>query len=203
MSYSCPRSSWGNTLLRAVLRRQSSTTTCPFCALDRVGPLLHEDALVAAFADQRPRAHHHVLVVPREHIASSRELRVGHAPHAALLRHMIRVGEVLLLTDNGTSAAAPAAPAIPSTAPAEAATAEAAAAKAAAADCLFGFHVPPWNSVPHLHMHCLRPPFTPAWERLRFLPGLGTFEEARQLLHRLDGDEACSAKTGDGWETIN
>ncbi|KAE8892513.1 hypothetical protein PF005_g4197 [Phytophthora fragariae] len=35
-------------------------------------------------------------------------------------------------------------------------------------DCRFGFHRPPFASVPHLHMHCLGLPFAPAWNRLRY-----------------------------------
>lgn len=32
----------------------------------------------------------------------------------------------------------------------------------------FGFHRPPFASVPHLHLHCLGAPFVPHWNRLRF-----------------------------------
>jgi hypothetical protein len=171
-----------------------------------VGPLLHEDSLVVAFADARPRAHRHLLVVSRAHIRSPHELRTGHAPHTALLRHMMSVGEALLgggSSGGGGEARAGAAAGAAdsgggqhggawvrshggSTAATAATTAAAIAAPAMPPPPIFGFHMPPWSSVPHLHMHCLGPPFTPAWERLRFLPGLGTFTEAAQLLRRLE-----------------
>ena len=203
-------------LSRTLRRSASSASPCPFCSLERVGPLLHEDPLVVAFADARPRARRHLLVVSRAHIRDVAELRAGHAPHAALLRHMMGVGEALLGGggggggggsssadggggEAGVGVAAGAADSgggqgawVRSHGGATAAAATTAAAAAAAAAIaappppIFGFHMPPWSSVPHLHMHCLGPPFTPAWERLRFLSGLGTFTEAAQLLRRLE-----------------
>ena len=31
--------------------------------------------------------------------------------------------------------------------------------KAKENEIVMGFHIPPWNSVDHLHMHCMKPPF--------------------------------------------
>ncbi|GAM21208.1 hypothetical protein SAMD00019534_043830, partial [Acytostelium subglobosum LB1] len=36
-----------------------------------------------------------------------------------------------------------------------------------------GFHVPPFYSVPHLHMHLLVEPFTPSFKRFNYTPHLG------------------------------
>jgi len=31
--------------------------------------------------------------------------------------------------------------------------------KAKENEIVMGFHIPPWNSIDHLHMHCMKPPF--------------------------------------------
>ena len=31
---------------------------------------------------------------------------------------------------------------------------------------IMGFHIPPFNSVQHLHMHCIIPPFKNCWNKL-------------------------------------
>ena len=31
---------------------------------------------------------------------------------------------------------------------------------------IMGFHIPPFNSVEHLHMHCIIPPFKNCWQKL-------------------------------------
>ena len=126
--------------------------------------LLHEDAQLVAFADARPRARHHLLVVPRAH--------VGHDPGAlrgaedtAMLRRMVRVGHELLdqLQDPGSEAGQQ------------------------SGERVLGFHLPPFNSVHHLHLHCLGLPFTPWWQRARFVPHFGTFATADAVLRRIEG----------------
>lgn len=41
---------------------------------------------------------------------------------------------------------------------------------------VLGFHRKPLRTVPYLHLHCIRPPFTPPWQRMRYtqppVPGL-------------------------------
>lgn len=49
---------------------------------------LHEDGLVFAIADINPRAPTHLLIIPRQHIASARYLSTE---HYALLGHMFGV----------------------------------------------------------------------------------------------------------------
>ncbi len=50
---------------------------------------MRQDDLVFAIRDIAPRAPVHVLIIPREHIASAREL--SESDHAALLGHMVAV----------------------------------------------------------------------------------------------------------------
>ena len=39
----------------------------------------------------------------------------------------------------------------------------------------FGYHLPPFNSVDHLHLHCFALPFTPPWKIIKYTPvGLGS-----------------------------
>jgi histidine triad (HIT) family protein len=61
---------------------------CVFCKIVRgeiPAKLVHEDDRALAFADLHPQAPTHVLVIPREHIASLAEATEG---HLALLGHL-------------------------------------------------------------------------------------------------------------------
>jgi histidine triad (HIT) family protein len=56
---------------------------CLFCRIVRgeiPSSKVHEDELVVAFRDIAPRAPTHILVVPREHIASVADLEESHGP---------------------------------------------------------------------------------------------------------------------------
>jgi histidine triad (HIT) family protein len=63
---------------------------------------LHEDGLVFAIRDINPRAPTHVLIIPREHIASVRALTADHGP---LLGHIYsvanRIAEQLDVAESG------------------------------------------------------------------------------------------------------
>ncbi|GFR43594.1 hypothetical protein Agub_g4691 [Astrephomene gubernaculifera] len=48
----------------------------------------------------------------------------------------------------------------------------------------FGYHVPPWRSVDHLHLHCMALPHVPFWSALKYWqPGVWLGSEA--LIGRL------------------
>jgi histidine triad (HIT) family protein len=63
---------------------------------------VHEDGLVFAIRDINPRAPIHALVIPKQHIASAREIGVEHGP---LLGHMVamanRVADDFEIGDRG------------------------------------------------------------------------------------------------------
>ena len=59
------------------------TTDCLFCRIvagEIPATMVHEDDLVIAIRDISPRAPTHILVMPREHIASAVDLTDAHAP---------------------------------------------------------------------------------------------------------------------------
>ena len=64
---------------------------CLFCKIvagDIPGDKVYEDDTVIAFSDINPKAEVHLLVIPREHIASLDELT---PEHDALITHMMRL----------------------------------------------------------------------------------------------------------------
>ena len=64
---------------------------CLFCKIaagEIPGDKVYEDDKVIAFKDINPKAEVHLLVIPRDHIASLNELT---PEHDALIAHMMRV----------------------------------------------------------------------------------------------------------------
>jgi histidine triad (HIT) family protein len=79
--------------------------TCQFCQFingEIKIPFIHEDEEVLAFNDINPQAPHHVLIIPRKHIATINDLESVDTP---LLGHMVqsakRIASDLKLSDNG------------------------------------------------------------------------------------------------------
>uniref|UniRef100_A0A803L6M3 HIT domain-containing protein n=1 Tax=Chenopodium quinoa TaxID=63459 RepID=A0A803L6M3_CHEQI len=95
------------------------------------GSAVDQDERVVAFQDINPSAFRHYLVIPIEHIPTVKNLERGQQ-HYTLVSHMLNVGKSLLQQDAAQSN-----------------------------EHRFGFHQPPFNSVDHLHLHCLALPFIP------------------------------------------
>ncbi|KAJ0433261.1 putative sulfate adenylyltransferase (ADP) [Helianthus annuus] len=138
----------------------ASPSSCIFCQIARSSTtttLLHSDDKVVAFRDINPSAFRHYLVIPVEHIATVKDLQ-RRTQDYALVSHMLNVGQMLLSRDAPDSI-----------------------------NYRFGFHQPPFNSVNHLHLHCLALPYIPRWKRVKYssLGPLGGFIEAHKLLDRL------------------
>ncbi|KAK3041099.1 hypothetical protein RJ639_026896 [Escallonia herrerae] len=99
----------------------------------------------------------HYLVIPVEHIATVKDLK-RRTEDVSLVNHMLDVGQTLLKRDAPQSE-----------------------------QHRFGFHQPPFNSVNHLHLHCLALPFIPKWKHMKYLSlgPLGGFIEAEKLLEKI------------------
>uniref|UniRef100_A0A7S3E3S4 HIT domain-containing protein n=1 Tax=Chloropicon laureae TaxID=464258 RepID=A0A7S3E3S4_9CHLO len=135
---------------------------CVFCDIIRNGktsdgsPILHEDELCIAITDIRPAAAHHILVLPKEHLATTASLEQS---HWRLVQHMLKVGMRTMERQKGSDAAP-------------------------MALCKFGFHQPPFNSVDHLHLHCLCPPYRSILHSLKY-KSLPWFISAEALVKKL------------------
>ncbi|MGA8731352.1 MAG: histidine triad nucleotide-binding protein [Terracidiphilus sp.] len=74
--------------------------SCLFCKIIEgsiPSTAVYQDEFCYAFPDLRPQAPVHVLVAPREHIASIAE---SEAPHRALLGHLLWVAAEIARTRN-------------------------------------------------------------------------------------------------------
>ncbi|KAJ7527680.1 hypothetical protein O6H91_16G066200 [Diphasiastrum complanatum] len=159
-------------LLLSDMARPSETAfanpECPFCHLvrgdstGRTPAILFRDDLLMAFQDRNPAAYRHYLVVPVDHIRDLNELRRDEQ-HYVLVKRMLELGESLLQRDAPD-----------------------------AERYRFGFHKPPFNSVSHLHLHCLALPYNSWWRRMKYSSlGLwGGFVSADNLLQKCSTGEA-------------
>lgn len=99
----------------------------------------------SSYTTRPPRLHSHLLIVPR-HIPLMGVESLS-AEHAPLLAHMGAVGRRLAV--GATPQAGRPAP-------------------VGTDEVILGFHRWPLRSVPHLHLHALRRPFTPGWQTARY-----------------------------------
>ncbi|XP_042503856.1 bifunctional adenosine 5'-phosphosulfate phosphorylase/adenylylsulfatase HINT4-like isoform X6 [Macadamia integrifolia] len=134
---------------------------CVFCQIASSSTstqLLHSDEKVVAFQDINPSAFKHYLVIPVEHISTVKDLQRRMADYQ-LVSHLLDVGQTLLHRDAPDSK-----------------------------QYRFGFHQPPFNSVNHLHLHCLALPFIPRWKCIKYmsLGPFGGFIKAEKLLKKIN-----------------
>jgi diadenosine tetraphosphate (Ap4A) HIT family hydrolase len=141
-------------------RDHPTPSSCVFCehyAIKKQSSLLYEDELVVAFHDIRPKANVHILVIPKQCIRSIRDVQPTEE-HIALLQRMYQVGSELLEkhTPGG---------------------------KVSSDKWCFGFHKPPFNSVNHLHLHCMdKIHWYQAWRYVEMLPNFVSFSDALSSL---------------------
>ncbi|XP_062226273.1 bifunctional adenosine 5'-phosphosulfate phosphorylase/adenylylsulfatase HINT4 [Phragmites australis] len=152
----------GSRVANRMSERTPMADGCMFCGIARRAPtsttaLLYADDKVVAFRDINPSAFRHYLVIPIEHIPTVNSIHRTKDDHQ-LVSHMVKVGKDLLNQDAPNSE-----------------------------EERFGFHQPPFNSVDHLHLHCLALPFMPSWRQVKYTPlgPLGGFIEAEKLLERI------------------
>ena len=132
---------------------------CVFCAYASKQierEFVYEDDQVVAFYSKSPAALKHLLVVPRAHIGTVNDLS---ATHLGLLKHMEVVGKKQLDEMVGHDRTEN--------------------------QSLYGFHVPPFNSVDHLHLHCFVLPFLSGFKQLKYLPKTPWFCTLTDLMQKL------------------
>ncbi|KAJ2820596.1 hypothetical protein IWW50_004997 [Coemansia erecta] len=140
-----------------LMRGQKRPANCVFCnPLDRV---VYEDESFIAFHDIKPDAALHLLVIPRQHYGTVKELTTDDLP---MVKRMLEIGQQLLEERGFVDGTA-----------------------------RFGFHRPPFNSIHHLHMHCLGLPFKPRRAEYMF-PEAGSrwFMPAESLISRLENPQS-------------
>lgn len=116
---------------------------CTFCNVtdDKFTIVLQDDNYIC-FTDRSPAAAVHLLVIPRVHIANVQSLG---EKDADLVRTMQAFGtRAIDLLDGGR------------------------VKTGSTPERRFGFHIPPFRSVDHLHLHCLELPFRSSLKALKY-----------------------------------
>ncbi|PWZ03771.1 HIT-like protein [Testicularia cyperi] len=123
---------------------------CVFCNVDssRFRVVL-EDSDYICFSDRSPAAAIHLLVIPRRHIANVQSLTRS---DAEIVRQMQVLGNAALDIVSGQEPTPQQSDTSIKTTP----------------ERRFGFHIPPFRSVDHLHLHCLQLPFRSTLRSLKY-----------------------------------
>ncbi|GAA5800685.1 hypothetical protein HPULCUR_006121 [Helicostylum pulchrum] len=115
-----------------------------------------ETETCVAFHDRSPSAQLHLLVIPKNHIRTIKDLDGGDVP---LLQEMIDLGKTLL-KEQGFNPDDD-------------------------SQIRLGFHVPPFNSVNHIHLHVIALPFKNKFRQVKYTSGYPWYMDARTVLNRL------------------
>lgn len=136
----------------------SENAECIFCEIKEVvgSRIVKETENLVAFRDRSPSAQLHLLVIPKHHVRTVKDLDGGHVP---LLQEMLELGTELL-KEQGYN-------------PDD------------SSQVRLGFHVPPFNSVNHLHMHVIGLPFKNKFRSLKYRIGYPWYADAKSVLNRL------------------
>ena len=153
--------------------RAARPETCVFCAkaaeaAKDPSAFAYVDAEVVVFRDWKPAARAHFLVCPRKHITSARALTPA---DAALARRMLEIGERVAAREVEDGAVC------------------GHLSEKKTETTRFGYHLPPFNSVDHLHMHAFALPFEPAWKERKYSVepwARFAFEPAGETVARLE-----------------
>eukprot|EP00940_MAST-03C_sp_MAST-3C-sp2_P003270 g3270.t1 len=140
--------------------RSGTVRSCIFCdiAAGRMKPgrkgeeteiLLETDEIVV-FAPRDPQASKHLLAVPKKHIRTVRSENISRG----VLKRMLFAGV----------AAADGLKRVPSAS----ASASVDSVLASNRNRLFRFHLPPFNSIDHVHLHIFEAPFNSWYSRLKY-----------------------------------
>lgn len=125
-----------------------------------------QDEYVIVFKDKVPAAEYHFLAIPVEHLADCHDLK---PKHIELLKRIKKAGETVL-NEHLLNKYDCLSGLIPSEAGAKTVTVPIAPIQA-----IFGFHVPPYNSQHHLHMHIVAPADTLSIESRERVLGTNCF----------------------------
>ena len=106
-------------------------SNCIFCNILKVSPdlILYEDEDIVLFKDKSPVAKIHLLCIPKKHIKNINYLTSEEIP---LLLKMKKHALDYILKNNQNITDK---------------------------DVNFGFHIPPFNVINHIHMHCIVEPY--------------------------------------------
>jgi len=109
---------------------------CVFCRIARKDPIeparvVLDNAKYMTFRPRDPVTNWHLLIVPKEHIQNVASLRKG-TNDAQMIKEMVDFAKESLATVEGGDGN----------------------------DAQFSFHVPPFNSIDHLHLHAIGRPRT-------------------------------------------
>lgn len=142
-------------------------SSCIFCKIisgEAPGEIYYQDDEILVFKDIKPASKFHFLAVPKEHIHNVNSLTKDHIPLSTIMFIIEPQVEFLVLVQRFISKSK-----------------EILSEKGGSVDDIrFGFHLPPFNSVSHLHLHVISPASEMSYlSRLIFKPNSWWFASVR------------------------